>query len=237
MPVAALVLPGQTCENLEALVRRAGLGDILKISALLSMGDLHRHSLAPYQESPGLFQRRALATAVLMEFMAHDNGENPSQAFLIGLFHNLGQIPIARFLKKLKPNVKAPSTDSFPELAKWERSELGVDHAKVAGKMLEDWEFPEAIYHPIGWHLHPMLTGRYKRLSCMLHISRLLSKCLVNPNGDCFRGLELPVGLLSLCDVRKADIAAYLPSALAWYRSTCEPKRTAPTNAKAHATA
>ncbi len=209
---------GGPVETLDDAIERLGLAGLLKATSVFAVQGMRVSPLPGYSETGGRWLRRSLATAAIMEALAYEMSEDSVHAFLVGLFHNIGEIPISRLLSRIRPRIQSPDPIDFLELAKLEREVAHTDHSKAGGQLLQAWGVPEAISGPIVSHLHPMLSGRFRRFACMLHISRLVSPCLVYPEEWTVDCLAIPVRLLTICDLRKADLTASLPAAVARYK-------------------
>lgn len=208
--------------SLPEAIQRVGLAEVLKMAAMVSNLRFLEVPLTCYQVEPMLLWEESLAAAIVMEFMAHDNGEDPPRAYLVGLLHNIGKFPVARLMAKLKPTMFADPFEGFMELARWEREQIGFDHARVGGMLLQRWGFAPELYLPLMNHLHPALTMHGRKVAAMLHIARVVTPCVIDPEHVPFAMVDVSNNLLSSAEARRDDLEAYIPNATAWFNSTLQ---------------
>ncbi|MDX2110836.1 MAG: HDOD domain-containing protein [Verrucomicrobiota bacterium] len=207
-------------DTLAGALRRLGFNETIKVAALSTHRSFLQESLEVYGTTVEEVFDEALAVGLLMEFLAHEADVDPATAYVCGLVHGIGRFPVARLLSKIKPNARAPQVMDFTRLARWEREEIGFDHAKLGGLMLDQWGFPSNIVETVGSHLHPGLGAANKRLSSLLFVCRRLLPCVLHPAHYTLDQIDLPLTTLNFANTRRMDISACLPSVIAWHKNT-----------------
>lgn len=206
--------------NLQSALRRMDSTDLVKAAAQGIAASLYGGLRSVYPIQPWAPADLPMASGILMEFLAHEVDTDPLEAFLAGLFHCAGQLPIAHLLPRIKPGQRAPAVVCPHELARWERQELGLDHAKIGGLILDQWGFPGPFVTAIASYLHPALAGKSRQLSALTLVARMTAPNLLSPLLHRFEDIEYPLPLLTLAGLRPTQIAVCLPRAHAWWRST-----------------
>lgn len=206
--------------SLDEAVQRIGFSEVLKLVALVSQMTLAEKQLDCYSMTPDDIWQHSLATAIFMEFLAYDVKQDPGSAYLIGLLHGIGKYPFADLIQKVKPQAVAPLKLDFAELARWERQQVGHDHAKIGATLMQNWGFPESVWMPIQNYMRPFLSSAHKRTACLLHLSCLIAPVLTDPEHFSLSELYLPPGILSACEIEMETIEGYISPAMAWLRTT-----------------
>jgi putative nucleotidyltransferase with HDIG domain len=88
--------------------------------------------------------------------------EDMDEAYLAGLIHDIGRLVIQQYFPDQFSLLKR-QTNGAGEDMELEREILGITHAEIAGKMAEQWNFPETLieaiahHHDGNWQLNPKL--------------------------------------------------------------------------------
>ncbi|MCX5912280.1 MAG: HDOD domain-containing protein [Deltaproteobacteria bacterium] len=88
--------------------------------------------------------------------------EAMDEAYLVGLIHDIGTLIIQQYFPDQFRLLKKQSNGVGEDLG-LEREILGMTHAEIAGKVAEQWNFPETLveaiahHHDENWQLNPKL--------------------------------------------------------------------------------
>jgi len=122
------------------------------------------HTFSSVRSDEGLlFEREqfwlhCVSTGIIAKTLAQSVPEgtplDPDELFAAGLLHDVGKIILQQHLhKKFEEALKSSATERIP-LYECELANLGVDHARVGGKLAEKWKLPGELVKAI-YHHHP----------------------------------------------------------------------------------
>ncbi len=99
----------------------------------------------------------AVAVAVATRSLASRlRAGDPDEAFTAGLLHDVGRLVLAMRFRERYWQAVGGATESEP-VEVMEQSTFGIDHAEVAGWMLEAWSLPPSIVEAVRGH-HGAIT-------------------------------------------------------------------------------
>jgi HD-like signal output (HDOD) protein len=125
-----------------------------RADGLLSMRELWLHSIGCSFAAKQVVTRvRAARTAGPgLQALRQARGE---ELFLSGLLHDIGKVIFAiYFPQEYSVVLEAAEAERAP-LQDKEHALLGLDHAEMAGLIMERWNFPEALQLPALYHHRP----------------------------------------------------------------------------------
>lgn len=133
-----------------AAVAVLGLETLRWVAASAAAGLATAGSTVP----PG-FWAHGGATAAAASLLAPRLGLNRSDAFCLGLLHNLGLALLARVDPDGHPLLVAESEDAGLPVVAAERDAYGLGHDEAAARVLAAWSFPPALCEAVGAHHAP----------------------------------------------------------------------------------
>jgi len=119
--------------------------------------------------------QHSLGCATVARLLAeHVPNVQPNEAFLGGIFHDVGKL----VLYDLVPDeyIELNDTSNPLSLVDEERQAFGLTHEEVGVRCSEDWRLPPIITHAIGHHHTPESAGRDKPFVSLIHVADLLAK-------------------------------------------------------------
>lgn len=152
------------------------------------------------------FWLHAVASGVFARIMAHRKVEFSEEEFFIGgLLHDIGRLVLfSAFPATAAYTIEASQFKRLP-LARVEQEIMGYNHAKVAGALLEKWNFPKNLREMIKYH-HQPLTAPQPVPPAIIYIADLIATALqfgysgnvyVPPfTGKIWDSIELPTSVL-----------------------------------------
>lgn len=110
---------------------------------------------------PGLdlkrFWQHSLVTASVARQLASELGMAADNAYIAGLMHTVGQLPIHMVFPKAGADIEAICKGrSVLERHEVEHDMLGIDHNVVGEKLAKHWNFPEEISRVIRYYTDPL---------------------------------------------------------------------------------
>lgn len=117
------------------------------------------------------------ATAAICQALTADLlPSHKSGAFLCGLMHDIGKLLLIASQEVLYA-IATPSELTEPNaMVPLERSELGYDHALLAGQILSLWKFPDPIPQVVALHHEPALAYQDKEIGFVIAMCRIASQ-------------------------------------------------------------
>lgn len=106
----------------------------------------------------------ALLTGLVSRLLARDLWVNPDQAFLAGLFHDLGRT----VLHLADPDADLLALDEGPALLAAEREHYGQTHAMVGAALLRQWGVERPIPEAVLLHHDGDRVSATKRLALLV---------------------------------------------------------------------
>ncbi len=116
---------------------------------------------ATFASVPGLdlkrFWQHSLITASIARQLGKELGFDPEVAYISGLMHTIGQLPIHLVFPETAGQVEEVCKGkSVLERKGVEQSIVGLDHCQVGEKVAKLWKFPEEILHVIRYYAEPL---------------------------------------------------------------------------------
>lgn len=113
----------------------------------------------------------ALATRIICRHLPQCNAEELAVA---GLLHDIGKVVIATEASEAYESVQILiRQDRQPDHVA-EKQILGIDHAEIGGALLDAWNLPLVLQHPVRYHHHPFKTEEHCLAAVIVHLADLL---------------------------------------------------------------
>lgn len=105
------------------------------------------------------FWLHSIACGVFARVLADRKADLPDEQFFIsGLLHDIGRLIIFKEYPKTTAYIIQQANERQLPLYLVEQEVLGYDHTRVAGLLLENWNFPKNLVHMIRYHHSPLST-------------------------------------------------------------------------------
>ena len=145
----------RTISSIEDAIGLIGLG---KLKTLVVASGV----TSTFKSVPGMdlqhFWQHGLITASVARDIAHQLGLDEDAAYIAGLMHTVGRLPIHMVFPQAGTKIEEACKDrSVLERNKVEQSILGIglDHNHVGEKLAQQWNFPEDITRVIRYYTEP----------------------------------------------------------------------------------
>ena len=142
------------------------IGTIEEAVSLIGMAKLETLVVASgvtstFTDVPGLdlkrFWAHSLIAASIARALAAEQGLDADTAYIAGLMHTVGQLPIHMVFPKAGADIEEVCKGrSVLERSKVEYSVIGTDHNLVGEKLARHWNFPEDISRAIRYYTNPL---------------------------------------------------------------------------------
>ena len=147
-------------------------------------------SLKGYGLEADALWRHSLSVAVGSRIIA--NRKTPrlaNEAFSAGLIHDAGKLILDEYILEKKDVFNRFLADSEMTFLVAEKKILGFDHAEIAAKVCDKWNFPKTISIPVRYHHNPV-RFRSNELAYIVHASDLIASWI----GMDTDGISLDIG-------------------------------------------
>jgi HD-like signal output (HDOD) protein len=161
------------CKNLTAAVSRVGFYEVLRllnlsISKSVLAKDLDAYGITAYD-----YWTTCASIAILMESFAQVTGEDPNDAYTIGVLHLIGRVLINQLLNDFGFSL---FWDGEQDLSEWEVESVGFTSAYAGSILLKRWNFPNETCGVILNQLNPDRLPNQPELLKALHFATELLK-------------------------------------------------------------
>ena len=165
--------------NLHQAVRILGLQGVRRVALNNPVMDVFLDLRGNYGIDPVNFWMHSMGTAIYTrELSRYFEDADPQEAFLAGLFHDIGKIFLCTSCRETYPEVIAQAYKDLIPLHNAESSLLNYNHAEIGGWLLEQWKLPPVYADVILHHHHPkeeaFSNGRHYLLACLVALANNL---------------------------------------------------------------
>lgn len=144
------------------------------IKGLVVAASVHRlfnKEMSTYKIESGELWRHSVGCAIGAQLLATETGEDPDEAFVAGLLHDVGKVAIDHIVgDDFKEIVKLVIEDNLTFLQA-EKIVLGFDHAEIGSKVAAKWNLPLSLIDAIKYHHDPFRSKNSKKLAAIIKIS------------------------------------------------------------------
>jgi putative nucleotidyltransferase with HDIG domain len=149
---------GSRVTDVKEAVVRLGFRETSNLLACLALIDLSPERRGTHGFTRDEFWLHSLSCALIAEKLSKDAGHvKPELAFIAGLIHDLGKIPLDNNFEQLFPRLLEETTSSMSSFYHTEQRLLGFSHAELGHYLTSKWNFPSSISMAILYHHKPNL--------------------------------------------------------------------------------
>jgi putative nucleotidyltransferase with HDIG domain len=193
---------GSRVTEVREAVVRLGYRETSNLLACLALIDLSPESHKNYGFRREEFWLHSLATALIAEKLCTLGGHHkPELAFVAGLIHDLGKIPLDNNFETVFPHLLEETTNGVSSFFKTEEKFLGFSHAVLGHYLTSKWNFPSAISMAILYHHNPDMiattpTPSDRLIQGAVYTANILGKALYLGHSCDEICEEIPAGIL-----------------------------------------
>lgn len=173
---SALMGYSVSCKSITDGVMRIGLKRLKGILfAVNSVGPMTGR-LNGYRLGNGQLWNHSLKIAVVSEWVAKNlRYPDMEEVYVTGLLHDIGKLLLDQFvLEDYQRIVRYVKEYNLP-LWRAEEKLIGIDHAKLGGKMAERWNFPTQLVEGICYHHDPSSAKKDQKLPAIINYANVLA--------------------------------------------------------------
>jgi putative nucleotidyltransferase with HDIG domain len=179
---AAFGLSGSV-SNLEEAVTLVGFNAIYRLVAMTVGEDLLGARQEGYGIGMGELWEHSATTAIAARVIARKVGGGENLVFTAALLHDIGKLVLGSFLEDCQQSVLRQTGPSGLSFLEAEKTVLGVEHAEIGGRVLEEWDFPENLVGAVRHHHNPAQARPHEQLAAYVHLGDLIAHCLGQAQG------------------------------------------------------
>lgn len=184
--------PG-TVASVRDAVMKLGMKRVAQLVIAAATNSVLGDAIPGYDSEPRELWLHSIATSVAAEKIAIELGfseQESEEVFTAALLHDVGKIVLGSFVKrKAKKFASIMSTCRSFDAA--ERDILGVDHAEIGARILEQWSLPQRLISAARLHHRPQTLDPPDRVVDVVHVADLVSMSLGYDEGR--EGLQYEV--------------------------------------------
>lgn len=150
---------------LDAVVR-IGRKQVKSLALTLSVFNMFSREESTFAFNRQMYWVHSLAAAIFAKKLAERvKGQNPEDAFMAALLHDLGKIIFDDYLNMEYRQVMAQASSKGLRVSAVESEIFAMDHAMLGGRVAENWKLPETIstairtHHKVGDLFRPEAWG------------------------------------------------------------------------------
>ena len=192
---------GTPCSTILDAVSRVGFKEVYHMVSIMVSNAVVARRLVAYRQDPETLWRESVACAGAAEILADRLGEDTGAAYMSGLLHAIGRIPVDHYLVTSRQRTKHLANEGFPgDFSGGEFALFGFSQADVGAVMLTTWEFARTTIDAVRWQYDPLNAPEPNdRSAAILYGARLLrtAACKTEPiaetanDGEIFAMLHL----------------------------------------------
>jgi putative nucleotidyltransferase with HDIG domain len=192
--------------DLDAAVARLGFNTIYSLVALVVGESMLGAAQRGYGLGAGQLWEHSATTAVATKAVARHYGGDENLVFTAALLHDIGKLVLGAFLEDSRDwlmRETGPSGHSFLEA---EKAILGVDHAEIGGRVLEQWKFPANLTAAVRFHHDPVKARPNEELASYVHLGDIIAHYLGHAEGYQSFAVRCQAEALEILEIRPREI-------------------------------
>jgi HD-like signal output (HDOD) protein len=174
--------PVEPHSNLMSAISQLGFGEIIHVVNLSLAKQLFARDLLSYGIAAHDYWCDSISTALIMEALAKPAGQDPEDAYTLGILHAIGRVLINSAIEDKGLSIFWNCQQPIEE---WERESIGYDFAEAGAMLLAHWKFPPQTCEAIRDQLQPLgaeqLISPAGALQCSRRLLAAIGLAFQNP--------------------------------------------------------
>jgi len=128
--------------SLDEAINRVGFREVHKMVGVAMTEQLFKDGLPAYRMNARQVWENSVATALAMESIAREAGQDEQSAYTAGILRQVGKLVLGKIIEKEQPGAVCP--DDL-DILSWERARLNITSHEAAAYILESWKLPRPV--------------------------------------------------------------------------------------------
>jgi HD-like signal output (HDOD) protein len=137
------------------------------LHGLLDMNELWLHAIGCSFAAREILKKSISKDPKVRRLMPGRQSQE-DQVFLSALLHDVGKVFFAVYFPEEYRTVLGEARWAQASLHQQERELLGLDHGRMAGMIMDQWNFPESISLPCTYHHNPLACPNLYKTNAMV---------------------------------------------------------------------
>jgi putative nucleotidyltransferase with HDIG domain len=167
-----------------------GLKRLGQLVVATCVSSVMREKVPGYHLPPGDLWHHSIAVAVTAEALVKDKRSNGDDIFAPALLHDVGKMVLGKFVQDDLVEIDDMVARGMPRVIA-ENMVIGVDHAEIGARVLENWSFPPEVVNAVRWHHDPDGYGGVNFQIDVIYLANLLCQANDMCCGSSSSALEL----------------------------------------------
>lgn len=159
----------------EALVI-IGFDQLLEIILCHECAQFFYHPCRGYDLDYGALWKHSTASALLSRIISKRLGQETTPThFTAALIHDIGKVVLSEFVKDYFEEIKQIMEEKGLTFIEAEKEVLGIDHAELGGRIVEQWNFPKEITSCVRYHHCPFSAPEDQEMVHLIYLCDLVA--------------------------------------------------------------
>ncbi len=166
----------RTIKSVKEAITRLGTNRVFQMVLCMSVAPLVRKPIKGYDLDSNDLWEHSIAVAICAEIIAEElNIQEVEDGFTAGLLHDIGKVVLGTFVEVDDDPIKEIVEKDKLAFNEAEMMVLGIDHAEVAGVLLDSWNLPAEVVSAARWHHQPSrCESQHQTLVDVIHVADIL---------------------------------------------------------------
>ncbi|MFT3780648.1 MAG: HDOD domain-containing protein [Nibricoccus sp.] len=168
--------------SLDEAINRVGFREIHRMVGVAMTEQLFVQGLPAYKMTGRQVWENSVATALAMEAIATEAGQESEGAFTAGILRQVGKLVLGKILEKEHPGAVCPDD---VDVLTWERARLNITNHEASSYILESWKLPQSLYLGMRYQHEPETHPEAGMEGAQLHLAGwVVSSLGVSPKSE-----------------------------------------------------
>jgi putative nucleotidyltransferase with HDIG domain len=211
---------GKEIASVDRAIVTLGIKEVKDIVVLSTAKQVLNKAIVGYDLDKGELWKHNLVVALLAKKMALDKKRKDiaDVVFTGGIIHDVGKTILALFVANTFKDIINLAQEKQIPFSAAEKEVMGFDHQEIGGKILEKWQFPEALRAVVMYHHNPMNAPEpYRTIVSFVHVANsitLMAGVGIGSDGLYHELSEDAVKLTGYAQAELENLYAHVPELL-----------------------